>query len=119
MASELDTLKSDNAELTRLVASLRTANTDLLLSLWKSEDNYEALGIVHEMVCEDCNELSEQIAILKIDLDDMTVELEALSEEYAIAFDVLAEAGLIDQVEVDDLCDCGQDEDNCPVGEVE
>lgn len=81
-----------------LRAELEATREDLLCAI----EAYESLERIHEEVCAECNELSEACAILKQDLDDASDEFESLSADYAVAFDVLAEHGLIDKVEVED-----------------
>lgn len=113
MGNEVDTLRA-------LVEQLKAENEGLREDLIVANENYEALERVHAEVVADCNELADrngelrqQVEILSTDLDDMTLELEALSEEHGLALDVLGEHGLIEQVEIDDL----KNEDESPLVE--
>jgi len=96
LASRAEAYAADNAE-------LRLQNEALQEDLYCACEAYDALDRIHNEVCAETNELSEENAILKQDLNDTTEELDAALAELDIALDALTEAGLLPQTEADDL----------------
>jgi chromosome segregation ATPase len=96
MFSEVDELRERCAALEAELAETRE-------DLWLANEAYDSLDKIHEEIVAECNELSEQNAILKQDLDDSAIELEGCMAELDIALDALTELGALPRTEADDL----------------
>ena len=92
--AELEALEKRLAGLTLEVEALQEA-------LYREAEAYESLLAVHNEVVEECTGLKNENAILKQDLDDSAVELEACMAELDICLGALTEAGLLPQTEAD------------------